>query len=461
MKPEAKGSADWLTREQLRAHGFPLPKKRLEPAFEPKLDESFYLLHSSLPYDSAGYATRTHGLLAGLRAEGWDALGITRHGYPYDTPRGEAYGPIPETDLIDEVPYHRLSASPETPEKVPLQRYVQDYTDKVVVLAQQKKPFVIHGASNHWNGLAAVSAARALGVSSVYEVRGLWEVTRGSRNPSWMGGRVYKYLAAMEAEAASNADKVIAITPALAEELISRGVDPAKISVVPNGVDTERFAPMKRDAALARKLGLEGKKVLGYVGSILDYEGIDLLVQAASRLAYERDDFAVLLVGDGGERERIKAMVQAEGLVDRVLFTGHVPHGEVESYYSLIDIAPFPRKGLPVTEMVSPLKPLEAMAMGKAVLASNVRAIEEMVQDGSTGLLHQKDDVESLTGQLRLLLDDDGLRLGLGQQARLWVQAERTWQNLAGTITKVYEELGGEPAYPLRGAATAGRPGRG
>lgn len=435
-----------LSPYQLTKRGFPLGRRRTEPAYEQSFDRAFYLLHNSLPFSSAGYATRTHGILTSLRSKGWDVEGMTRVGFPYDMPGGGEIGPIAKADLVDTVPYRRLSTSFEVPPKKPLQGYVKKYSDAIVKLAHEDHPFLIHGASNHWNGLAAVMAARQLGVPSVYEVRGLWEVTRGSRSPEWAAGGMYKFISSMERDAARGADRVITITEALAEELVSRGVSEDKIVLVPNGVDADRFRPVARDRALAAHLGIGDRKVIGYVGSILDYEGIDLLIDAAAILKTRRSDFVVMLVGDGAERDALEASVHALDLDDVVFFTGRVRHEEVEAYYSLVDIAPFPRHALPVCEMVSPLKPLEAMAMGKAVVGSSVQAISEMVLDGQTGLIHEKDNLDSLVSVLEMLLDDDGLRTRLGHQSRKWAEDERNWDRLTETIERVYTELGGRPS---------------
>ncbi|WP_164996666.1 glycosyltransferase family 4 protein [Actinomyces minihominis] len=430
---------------QLRRRGFPVPRLRPVAKYDPLESRVFYLLHNALPHNSAGYATRTHGILSSLREKGWDVQGVTRLGYPFDMPGGDKYESLPETEMVDGVPYHHLSTSPEVPLKRPLQVYIKKYVAAVKQLAETERPFVIHGASNHWNGLAAVIAARELGIPSIYEVRGLWEVTRGSRNPEWAAGGMYKFIAAMERDAAKNADRVITITQALADELIERGVKPERITIVPNGVNVERFVPAVRNEQLAADLGLQGKRVIGYVGSILDYEGIDLLLDAAEMLKQKRDDFAVLIVGDGAEREELEETATRRGLEDVVRFTGRVPHEEVESYYSLVDIAPFPRHALPVCEMVSPLKPLEAMSMGKAVLGSDVRAIAEMITPGETGLLHEKDNLQSLVEQLEILLDDDDLRDQLAKNARKWVISERTWPDLTDAVDQIYRELGGTP----------------
>ncbi|MFK5690570.1 glycosyltransferase family 4 protein [Ornithinimicrobium sp. LYQ92] len=436
-----------LSHYQLATKGFPFDRASAGPAYEPEATRALYCLHNSLPHHSAGYATRTHGLLRGIRAAGWDVHGVTRLGYPYDMPGHESLGEIDSRVTVDDVPYHRLSTRPGIEKKNPIQPYVARYSEALMTLARRERPFVLHAASNHWNGLSVVQAGRRLGIPTVYEVRGLWEVTRGSRDPEWMGGGMFRYMARMEADAAAGATRVIAITGALRDELIARGVDSEKIIVVPNGVDTSRFGPRPRNEELAQRLGVSGKTVVGYVGSILDYEGLDLLIDAAATLKQERSDIAFLFVGDGAELAQFRERVEHLGLQDTVMFTGRVPHHEVEDYYSLIDICPFPRLPLPVCEMVSPLKPFEAMAMGKAVISSDVAALAEIVTPGMNGLLHEKGSAESLTHGLRRLVDDRELRDRLGAQALDWVRRERDWDSLATQVSHVYSSLGGSRSH--------------
>lgn len=432
------------TNYQLARQGFPFPRKQKEPVYAPVQDRVFYLLHNSLPYHSAGYSTRTHGLLSGLRGQGWDVQGVTRLGYPYDMPKMAELGKISPVDVVDGVPYHRLSTTPGIEKKSPITLYVERYAQALEAKARQERPAVLHGASNHWNGLATVATANRLGVPSIYEVRGLWEVTRGSRDFEWAKGGMYRFMARMEADAAANATHVLAITQALKNELISRGVDGEKITVVPNAVDSDRFTPQPRDAGLESELGFQGKTVIGYIGSVLDYEGLGLLIDAADRLRTTRDDFVVMIVGDGAELERFQGEVTSRGLGDIVRFLGRVPHEDVERYYSLVDIAPFPRLPLPVCEMVSPLKPFEALAMGKPIVASDVAALAEIVQPDVTGLLHRKGDVEDLTAKLAELLGRPDLRERLAQNGRAWVQENRQWSHMAARVSEIYAGLGAQ-----------------
>lgn len=430
-----------ITNYQLGKSGFPFPKPAERSVYEPRRDHVFYLLHNSLPHNSAGYATRTHGLLSELNRIGWDVDGVTRLGYPYDMPGKDELPDIPAHETVGNVDYRRLLRGREIEKKNPLYSYTERYSTELRKLATEQRPAIIHAASNHWNGLTGVVTARKLGLPSIYEVRGLWEVTRGSRNPEWAKGNMFRYMARMEADAAKGATHVLAITNALKAEMVNRGVDADKITVVPNGVDTKRFTPIPRDEQLANELGVSGKTVIGYVGSVLDYEGIELMIEAARSMAKTRDDFHVLIVGDGAELERFQNYVSEHNLQQVVTFTGRVPHEEVERYYSLIDITPFPRLPLPVCEMVSPLKPFEAMAMGKAVVASDVAALSEIVTSDYNGLLHEKGSAESLTSQLEILLDNPEKRAQLGQQSRDWVVQERDWKILAERISQLYTEL--------------------
>lgn len=437
-----------LSNYQLLKKGFPFTPPSQDPAYEPDRLRAFYLLHNSLPYNSAGYATRSHGLLRALNDE-WRMSAVTRLGYPFDAPGHDELAEIPQMDVIDGVEYLRLTTSPGRWLKNPITDYVRQYSESLEAVAREERPFVIHAASNHWNGLTAVETASRLGIPSVYEVRGLWEVTRASRNREWHDSGMYRYIARMEADAAAKATRVIAITGGLRDELIGRGVDEEKILLVPNGVDTERFVPLDRDVELQRELGLEGKKVIGYIGSVLDYEGLDLLIRAAAVLDSTRDDFHVLIVGDGAEKDAFESLAEELGLLSRVVtFTGRVPHADVERYYSLVDIAPFPRLPLPVCELVSPLKPFEAMAMGKAVVASDVRALAEIVVDGENGLLHTKGSTDDLVRALALLLDDGDLRSRLGADGRAWVERERDWRRLAKRVSDLYVSLDTAPSPP-------------
>ena len=301
---------------------------------------------------------------------------------------------------------------------------------------------MVHAASNYVTALPALIAARRLGVPFVYEMRGFWEVTRSSRDETFENTPKYRFMQQFEGLVARHADHVITITTAMKEELLARGVHAGKISIAFNSVDPARFVPRAPNKTLAEKLGIPDEvPVIGYVGSFVDYEGLDDLITAAAGLKQAGHDFRLLLVGDGAVFESLREQVHRLGLEDKTILTGRVPHEEVEDYYSLVDIAPFPRKPWEVCELVSPLKPFEAMALEKAVVVSSTRALMEIVDHERTGLVFEKGNVESLRHVLDVLIRRPEKRRNIGIAGRDWVIRERTWNKAGGVCTACYALL--------------------
>jgi len=410
----------------------------------------FYLLHNSLPFATGGYSIRTHGLLKAMVKEDWKMHGVTRLGSPFDinVKRGlnVAQMPfnddLPDIDIIDGIKYLHLFSIINNRNKLPTNTYLQKYIERVIELCMDYRPSLIHGASDYLNGIAAANVASLLKIPSIYEVRGLWEITHISRDPEWLNTDAYKLAVKMETDACKQCTVVVTITSHLKKLLVERGVPADKIVVVPNGVDTNSFTPRQKDKELEEMLHLKGKKVIGYLGAFAPYEGLEYILEAAAILkARGRKDFRVLLVGDGVKYTALQELRDKLRISDIVHITGRVPHTEVNRYYSLVDIAPFPRIGVPVCEYVSPLKPFEAMAMGKAIISSNVMALSEIIDDGSTGLLHRKDDVQHLASLIEKLLDNEELMQKLCINSRQWVIANRDWRILAKTMSNLYHEL--------------------
>ena len=237
---------------------------------------------------------------------------------------------------------------------------------------------------------------------------------------------------------------VLAINEALKRELVSRGVEEARIRLVQNSVDPAQFQPIERDHDLQTMLGLNGRYVLGFVGSIVDYEGLDDSLDALALLNRGGLNVSMLLVGGGAHEPLVRARAEQLGLTEQVVFAGRVAPDAVPRYYSIIDLAIFPRKPVALTEIVSPLKPLEAMAMERPVLASNVAALAEMVREGETGLLFQKGDMQAMAAAVSKLMHDPELARRLGRQGRRYVETERTWTSAAAEVAGAYEAvLGG------------------
>ena len=426
----------------LKEHGLEVSFNVQTIDFEPIPRRVLYVLHNSLPYNSGGYATRGHGLMRGVKKMGWDVQVVTRRGYPHDR-TGMNDLPTDKLQVVDEIPYHRLIELEKGYGQINIAAYLQSYAEDLAKLVMELRPSILHAASNHLNGLVVNAVAKHFNIPSIYEVRGLWEITRISRQPEFHGSDYFQMMSNLEARSASDASYVFAITHALADEMKSRSQTITEVGFLPNGVHSDRFIPTQPNLILKEKLGINPDAVvLGYIGSLVSYEGLDLLLESLPLIKKEvTKSFKVMIVGDGAYMETLQTLCSKLELDDDVIFTGRIPHEEVEDYYSIVDIAPFPRLPLPVTEMVSPLKPFEAMAMQKAVISSNVAALGEIVIHQETGILFEKGDVDDLALNLSKLIEDSELRHQLGIKAREWVCAHRDWNIVSDTLDNVYHQL--------------------
>lgn len=426
----------WRDLLLIKKQGLAIPD--ISSIQKPYNNKVAYLLYNSLPVHSGGYATRSHGIISNLMTKGVLPHVMTRLGYPYDLNKFKSRDVV-NNEEYDGITYHRLLDGPGL-NFVPVSEYLAAYVENVKRQLIDSDASVLHAASNHINGIAGVIAGRELGLKTIFEVRGMWEVTRLSRQPEWEGSDEFKAYRYLETLAALKADVVITITQALKNELISRGVDKDKIHVVSNGVDTEIFTPQAPNLELKKSLGIkEGNSVIGYVGSIVDYEGLDILVDSIGWLVDSgKSDITALIIGDGVVLDSLKEQVSNMGLDDYFVFTGRVPHDDVPSYYSIIDICPFPRRGLPVCELVSPLKPFEAMAMGKVVIGSSVQAIAEFIEEGVNGFVHEKDSATDLAKQISRSIESDEIRESLKLTTREWAVKNRDWKVLANKVFEIY-----------------------
>ncbi len=401
---------------------------------------SMYVLHSCSPYLSGGYAQRGHGLIKGMQKNGWKVTPVTRPGFPSDVKKVYREMDLPQSEVIDGVTYQKLDQDLRRGrcEAEYMYQSISHYEEAIDQLGSA----VVQGRSTYLIALPALIASVRKGIPFVYEMSGLWEITFESRmqepNPKELGriNRI-KYL---EALIASKAQQVFTLTQAMKDEIASRGVDVDKILLCPNSVDPEHFSSFQEETE--NQIKEKNKQVtIGYVGSFVDYEGLDYLLQAAELLKKEGLDFKLLMVGDGAEFDGLVKLADTLELGDSVEFTGRVSQAEVVEYYKTIDICPFPRKGWRVCEMVSPLKPFEALAMGKPIVVSSVGALSEFIQPGENGLVFEKDNVESLYLNLKALIEDQDTRERIGHNARHWVETERNWVNTSKVITDTYDRL--------------------
>jgi PEP-CTERM/exosortase A-associated glycosyltransferase len=301
---------------------------------------------------------------------------------------------------------------------------------------------VLHAHSPALCGQAALRVARRRGIPLAYEIRAFWEDAAVGNGASREGSLKYRLTRALESHVVAEADAVVTICDGLRQDLIARGTDPERITIMPNGVDLDLFGtPLPRDAALAAELGLGNGPVIGFIGSFYDYEGIDDLIAAMPALIVRQPDARLLLVGGGPCVEALKAQAEASPAAAAIRFVGRVPHHEVERYYALADIMAYPRKRSRLTDLVTPLKPLEAMAQGKLVAASDVGGHRELITHGVTGTLFAPDDPAACAAALADLLDRRASWDAYRAAGRKHVETSHDWARNVQRYLFVYQNL--------------------
>ena len=300
------------------------------------------------------------------------------------------------------------------------------------------KPDILHAHSPVLNARAALAVGRRLGIPIIYEVRAFWEDAAAAHGTAPEGSLRYRLTKGLETRALKQADAVATICEGLRGDMIARGIDAAKIVVIPNAVDVEAFTPQPPDPDLRRDLGLDGAKVIGFIGSFYRYEGLDLLLRALPLLT-DGPPLKLLLVGGGPEDDALRNLAKSLGIADRVVFTGRVPHEQVGRYYALVDAFIYPRRNMRLTDLVTPLKPLEAMAQHKAVLASDIGGHRELITHGKTGTLFPSDSPKAIAAAVNAWCKAPEGSGNMVEAAHHYVAHERTWTRSVAGYAPVYD----------------------
>jgi glycogen(starch) synthase len=397
-----------------------------------------HVLDHSIPLHS-GYTFRTLAILREQRRRGWQTLQLT-------TPKQGAGSATEET--VDGLRLFRTPSAPGTG----LLAQMRLTAARLAEVVRAEQPDLIHAHSPVLNALPALWVRLAKRLPVVYEMRASWEDAAVDHGTTQEGSLRYKLSRATESFALRHADQVTTICEGLRGDIAARGIAPDRITVIPNAVDVAGFRfGVAADPALQQRLGLRGCTVLGFAGSFYGYEGLHLLVEALRRLLPQRPELRLLLVGGGPQEEALKAQVAAAGLQAQVIFTGRVPHAEVQRYYELIDLLAYPRLPIRLTELVTPLKPLEAMAQGRVLVASDVGGHRELIRHGETGWLCPAGDAAALAqGIADALARQAGP--ALRERARRFVEQERTWQHSVACYAEVYRRALAARGRPLPAA---------
>jgi PEP-CTERM/exosortase A-associated glycosyltransferase len=394
-----------------------------------------HVFDHSAPLHS-GYAFRSLAILREQRARGWDTAQMT-------TPR---HGASAQAEEVAEGFTFFRTHPPKGPfARAPISRELLEMRateQRLGAVIEATGPDILHAHSPVLNALPALRAGYRFGLPVVYEVRALWEDAAVSHGATGRGGLRYAVTRAAESYALRRADAITTICEGLRADIVGRGLPAERVTVIPNAVDPAAFAVgAARDQDLVRRLGFERATVLGFIGSFYGYEGLEFLVRALPAVLARRPDVRLLLLGGGPEDDRLRQVVAETGLETKVRIPGRVPHAEVGAYYGLVDVFVYPRLRMRLTETVTPLKPLEAMASGKIVLASDVGGHRELVENGVTGVLFRADDAADLVAKVDDLLGRRETWPALARRARDFVERERTWRRSVSGYEPVYERL--------------------
>ncbi|KGJ95957.1 TIGR04063 family PEP-CTERM/XrtA system glycosyltransferase [Thalassotalea sp. ND16A] len=394
-----------------------------------------HVFDHSIPIHS-GYSFRSRSILNQQKLLGIKTCHVTspKHG------NDEIFD-----EIVDGLKFYRSAPISGLLSKLPALEqasYLAPMRQRILDVIALEKPNIIHAHSPALNGLAALQAGKATNLPVVYEIRAFWEDAAVDHGSCKEGDLRYQLTRALETYVINKADAVTTICQGLKQDLIARGLNENKITVIPNAVNIEQFKVItNKDAELELKVQLSGCQVLGFLGSFYAYEGLDLLIAAMPGMLAKNPNVRLLLVGGGPQENALKAQASRLHLRDKIIFIGRVPHAQVSKYYSLVDLLVYPRKSMRLTELVTPLKPLEAMAQGKLVLASDVGGHRELINDNDNGFLFKADDIEQLTQRTLEILASADQWTDIFVNGRSYVENVRNWQESVGNYCQVYAKL--------------------
>ena len=390
-----------------------------------------HVLDHSLPVQS-GYAFRSAAILREQRRLGWETLQVTgpKHG------RGSALA-----EVVDGTDYQRTPDPGSAVGRLPVidqLRVIQLLRRRLRGIIATANPDVLQAHSPCLNALAALGLGKPL----VYEMRSSGEDAAVSTGTTTEGSLRYRASRWLETYVLRRADAVTTICEGLRTEVIRRGVPADRVTVIPNAVDVDTLRPLTDDGAAVReRFGLGGNFVLGFIGSFFAWEGLSLLIEALPKVLAARPDARILLVGGGVDEPALRAATQRLGLEGKVVFAGQVPHTEVATLYAAIDVLVYPRLPMRLTDMVTPLKPLEAMALGKLLVASDVGGHRELIVDGDTGVLFKAGDAAALSAALIGLMGSPDRARRIRERGPVFVRERRTWSQAVAGYEPVYRSL--------------------
>jgi PEP-CTERM/exosortase A-associated glycosyltransferase len=384
----------------------------------------------------SGYTFRSQSIFREQVKRGWEPVIITSPKHEENWKKE-----CPPQETIGDFRYYRTGKIEKGMPFFTEKKMMRAVEERILQIAAQEKPDILHAHSPVLNGFPALKAGRKLNLPVVYEIRAFWEDAAVDHGTYTEGSWKYRLTQSLETKVCRQVDHVGVLCEGLKNDLISRGIPAKKITPVYNGVNPDDFKSVPPDAEFQTKWDLNDKTVIGFIGSFYRYEGLDLLVKAFAKIAAERENAVLLFVGGGEMAQELKILAESLGVADRLIMPGRIPHERVPGVYAMIDVLAYPRYSMRLTELVTPLKPLEAMAMGKPLIASDIGGHRELILNNETGLLFKAGDVDRLAASLMKILNDSDLRETLKKQGPLWVRKNKTWDKTTEVYIDIYNRL--------------------
>ncbi|MBS0015513.1 MAG: glycosyltransferase, partial [Arthrospira sp. SH-MAG29] len=391
------------------------------------------------PFENSGGAIRNLNLVASQKKAGIDPYIVLPLNYPPQELNKNINSPI----MTEGVEHYllKIKGKISQPNDVSRDRLLELDTLRTAAIIKTRGAKLIHAASGFRGyelALKGLALREHLGIPLIYEVRSFHEHTWGPYIPNILDLKLTQQRTHQENRCMQEANYVITISKAMEDQLIKRGVPKDKIAVIPNAINEDFFSLSARGDRVKQQLNLKGL-VCGYISNMSFREGHEILIRAFAQGRNHIPELKCLLVGDGPERANLENLVRDLGVGDAVIFTGEVDHSCIRDYYAAIDIFVVPRRADYAADFVTPLKPYEALALGRPLIVSDRPALREIVGNEERGLLFETGSVESLVSKIIALGTSPEHLSFLSEKGKKWVFENRTWKKNAERYRQVYE----------------------
>ncbi|QKF94322.1 glycosyl transferase family 1 [Fadolivirus algeromassiliense] len=402
-----------------------------------------YLINSSIEYETNGYTVRTHNLLKNISDDKFRVYAITKYGYPHERDLTYHQNQINEEYNLDNVIYKKLLNKTDNMNDSNTIEYLKKYINQVIKLCIESNVKIIHACSNYLNGIVALYASKYLGIKCIYEVRNMVDEPLTVNRLDLVNSDMLKMMNLQEKNVLSNVDHIITVNNCLKEKLINNSLIEENITIIENGVDTMLFVPNNDyRMQLRNKYNInDNTPVIGYIGNLIQYEGIDTILKCIKLLKDQGINIKFVIGGDGSYKNEISNLIDSLKLNDNVIQIGKIEHRSVNKYYNMFDIVIYPRKISDFCNSKSSSKLLEAMLMEKPVIVSKSSGWSEIIIDGLNGLYCDPDNLNDIVDKIKMLISDVELSNNISKKAREWVLENREFANISKKLTNLYEKL--------------------